>query len=232
MIKAIVFDVDGTLYNETDAKVIAEIKTAQFISEQTKYSMLEVYRAYRLAKAQVIKQNDGYTIRNDRTLWYESTLNSLTITNITPTKASDFYWDIVLQNMEPYLDLSLVIEDLAKNYQLYVLTDEFLDIQLRKLNQLKLTDYFCEIVSSEQIGKTKPNKELFQYMIDVVGLPAENIAMIGDNPKVDVLGANLAGMHSVWLKRGKYHCYLFPDGNKPKIVIDNYLKLHDELKRV
>ncbi len=232
MIEAIIFDVDGTLYNETDAKVKAELLTAQFISEQSKYSMEEVYFAYRQSKAEVINGFTGYSIRNDREKWYHNTLKKLVISNVTAEQASDFYWRVVLDNMEPYPDLNLVIETLAKKYKLYVLTDELFDIQIKKLNRLGLTDYFSEIVSSEIIGKTKPNVQLFDYIIKLIDKSVRNIAMVGDNPIADVKGANLAGIHSVWLKRGKYHYYSYSEDQKPEITIDNYLQLPELLERI
>ncbi len=232
MIEAIIFDVDGTLYNETDAKIKAELLTAQFISEQSKYSMEEVYFAYRQSKAEVINGFTGYSIRNDRKKWYHNTFKKLVISNITAEQASDFYWRVVLDNMETYPDLNLVIKTLAKKYKLYVLTDELFDIQIKKLNRLGLTDYFSEVVSSEIIGKTKPNSQLFDYIIRLIDKPVQNIAMVGDNPIADVKGANLAGVHSVWLKSGKYHYYSYSEDQKPEITIDSYLQLPELLERI
>ncbi len=232
MIEAIIFDVDGTLYNETDAKIKAELLTAQFISEHSQYSRNEVYFAYLKSKAEIIEKYDSYTVRNDRVKWYKNALEKLKISNITPIEASNYYWDIVLDDIEPYLDLTLVIDELAKNYDLYILTDEFLEIQIKKLNRLGLKDYFCEIVSSEINGKTKPDRELFEYMLDLVGKPAKNVAMIGDNPKADMIGANQVGIHSIWLKRGKYHYYSHSNESKAELTIHNYLELVDKLSQI
>ncbi len=232
MIEAVIFDVDGTLYNETDAKNKADLLTAGLISQCSDYSLEEVYFAYRKAKSEVIREFEGYTIRNDRVRWYDNTLKRLRISDITGAEASDFYWRVVLDNIEPYPDLKLVIDGLANKYKLYVLTDEFIDIQRQKLSRLGLRKYFSEVVSSEIIGRTKPNTELFDYMIKLIDKPFKHIAMIGDNPVADIKGANLAGIHSIWLKRGKYHCYTYTPDNKPEIIIDNYLCLPDVLEKL
>ncbi len=232
MIEAIIFDVDGTLYNETDAKNKADLLTADFISQRSDYSMEEVYSAYRQSKSEVIREFEGETIRNDRVRWYQNTLKRLGISTLTSAEVSEYYWRVVLDNIEPYPDLQLVIDSLAKKYKLYVLTDEFLDIQHLKLSRLGLTKFFSEIVSSEIIGRTKPDTDLFDYMIKLIDKPSKHIAMIGDNPMADIKGANLAGLHSVWLKRGKYHCYTYSLDNKPEITIDNYLWLPDVLEKL
>lgn len=36
MIEAIIFDVDGTLYNETDVKMMAELSTIEYLHEHLK----------------------------------------------------------------------------------------------------------------------------------------------------------------------------------------------------
>ncbi len=232
LITTIIFDVDGTLYDETHAKIKAELKTAEWISKQLDYSMEEVYRVFKRSKAIILKEYAGFSERNNRVRWYEKTFEELGISELLASDAKDYYWDVVLGDIEPYFDLKLIIPTLAQNYKLYILTDELLDIQIKKLKRLGLDSYFEKLVSSEVIGKTKPSQELFEYMIDVVGEPADSMVMIGDNPTADIVGANNVSIHSVWLKRGKYSCYSYPSDNQPEITLNNYLELLDKLKDI
>ena len=50
MIKAVVFDVDGTLYDETYPKVKAELLTAEFISDKSCVNVEDVYNTFREVK--------------------------------------------------------------------------------------------------------------------------------------------------------------------------------------
>ncbi|AAF11518.1 YqeG family HAD IIIA-type phosphatase [Deinococcus radiodurans] len=43
----------------------------------------------------------------------------------------------------------------------------------------------------------KPNPRAFRRALEVLGLPAPQVAMVGDQLFTDVLGGNLAGMHTV-----------------------------------
>ena len=232
LINTIVFDVDGTLYDETHAKIKAELLTAEFISNKSDVSMEIVYKIFRNAKDNVTKDFDGRPERNDRKKWYKETLQRLCAVNVTEIEACEYYWNIVFDNIEPYIDLISVLPGLSQKYKLFVLTDEFLDIQKIKLNRLGLDGYFIEVISSNQIGENKPSKSLFNYILNIIGESSSNVIMVGDNPSADIKGANLVGMHTAWLKRGKYYYYSHNNDEKPEIIIHNYLELDNQIRNL
>lgn len=232
MIKSIVFDVDGTLYDETHAKVKAELLTANYISEISNIDTDIVYNTFRSAKSNIIKTNTGTPNANNRLLWYEETLKRLNITNMSIVNLSNLYWDVIVKNIEPFFDLIFVLPELSKNYKLYILTDELLDIQNRKIDSLGLRSYFPVIFSSQQIGENKPSKKLFKYVIDSIGFNPNEILYIGDNPKADIKGGKQVGMHTAWLKRGKFFFYNSREDEQAEIVFTNYIQLVKEINQI
>lgn len=65
-----------------------------------------------------------------------------------------------------------------------------------------LSDYFDARAISETVGVQKPDSRMFQTAMDALGLDErdkENIYMIGNNIKKDIVGANQFGLHSVLL---------------------------------
>lgn len=230
MINTIIFDVDGTLYDETHAKVKAELLTAEFISSRSNVGLDIVYGTYREVKAQITSAFDGVPERNDRRKWYGETLQGIGVTNITKEEASEFYWQIIYDNIEPYFDLIYVMPKLAKQYNLFILTDELLEIQKEKINHLGLEDCFVEVISSEQIGETKPSQKLFNYALNIIGELPSDVIIVGDNLSADIKGGISVGMHTAWLKRGKYWYYSQSNYEKPDIIIDNYIQLDNKIK--
>jgi HAD superfamily hydrolase (TIGR01549 family) len=87
------------------------------------------------------------------------------------------------------------------------------------------------IASSAGWGVEKPAAVFFQRIVDEVGLPAAEIAYVGDRLDNDVLPARAAGMFSVFLRRGPWgfiHA-LRPEAALADIRIDTLLQLSQAL---
>lgn len=54
------------------------------------------------------------------------------------------------------------------------------------------------VLVSDDIGARKPAVAAFDALRDVLALPAERIWYVGDDPKVDIVGALSSGMRAVW----------------------------------
>ena len=82
-------------------------------------------------------------------------------------------------------------------YELHVITNGFKEIQAIKLENCSLRDYFDIIVCSEEVGKNKPAPEVFHHSMELAGAQPHESVMIGDDLKVDVFGAERAGMMGI-----------------------------------
>ena len=90
------------------------------------------------------------------------------------------------------------------------------------------------VASSESWGVHKPAPEFFAYVVAAAGVPAEEIAYVGDRLDNDVLPAREAGMVSVFLRRGPWG---FVHANRPeaaaaRIRIDSLAELPAALRDV
>jgi putative hydrolase of the HAD superfamily len=73
------------------------------------------------------------------------------------------------------------------------------------LERLQLDTLLEVIVTSQEVGFTKPHREIFEAAILNAGIKAEEALFIGDQYKIDVLGAINAGMSAVLLDRSDYY---------------------------
>ncbi len=67
----------------------------------------------------------------------------------------------------------------------------------------RLGGYFDPVVISAEVGFRKPDRRIYEVLLQAWGLPPQNLVMIGDRLEQDILGAQIAGMHQIWLTTEK-----------------------------
>ncbi|WKA54267.1 HAD family hydrolase [Planococcus shixiaomingii] len=101
-----------------------------------------------------------------------------------------------------YEETYRVLDRLKSRYQLLLLTNGSPTLQNTKLEITpEITPYFDHIVISGAFGKGKPDPEIFRYALSKFELAAEEVLMVGDNLLTDIIGAEQAGIRSVWVNR-------------------------------
>lgn len=91
-----------------------------------------------------------------------------------------------------------ILKYLQDKYPLHIITNGFEEVQFTKLKNSKLDGYFQHVITSEDAGSKKPDPGIFNYALDKAGARAEESLMIGDDPEVDVMGAQSAGMDGIY----------------------------------
>lgn len=112
----------------------------------------------------------------------------------------------------------------AAGMTLFVGTNGVKKTQLERLNGSGLNKYFDEYFISEDIGYSKPNRKFFTPMFQrIPDLTTENTIMVGDRLQSDILGANRAGLQSIWFNPNKNINEL---DFQPTYTVDNYQQLY------
>ena len=57
------------------------------------------------------------------------------------------------------------------------------------------------VLPSDISGISKPNPVGYKLILEKLDRPVEETAFIGDNPKTDILGANLLGITTIRIRR-------------------------------
>ena len=70
---------------------------------------------------------------------------------------------------------------------------------LQLVDKFELDPYFEFVLTSAGCGYRKPHQKIFQLALEKVNARAEEVAMVGDTLKADILGANKSGMYSIWI---------------------------------
>lgn len=73
------------------------------------------------------------------------------------------------------------------------------EFQRPKIKRFELAQYFDYILVEGEFGAGKPDVSVFVHALDKLGVTPDNAWMVGDDLKRDILGANEAGIFSVWV---------------------------------
>lgn len=69
------------------------------------------------------------------------------------------------------------------------------------LERIGLAHHFEQRISARDVGVMKPDAAIFAHLCASLDLAPAQIAHVGDDPEMDVLGARQAGLFAVWLNR-------------------------------
>ena len=111
---------------------------------------------------------------------------------------------------------------LHQKYPMAIITNGFPEAQRPKMKASGLDAFFPHVVMSETIGYRKPDLQIFEYAMGLLGAKPHSSVMIGDNPKTDVRGAEAAGMKAIFYN---------PTGNR-KSITEWEIQSLNELMRI
>jgi len=99
-----------------------------------------------------------------------------------------------------------ILEYLRPGYQMHIISNGFDDVQYRKMKASNIYHYFDKIVTSDNSGHRKPQKEIFEYALDQAGASRSESIFIGDNLDTDIKGAQNAKIDHIYFNpEGKNH---------------------------
>ncbi len=115
-------------------------------------------------------------------------------------------------------DVLPVLEALATSHRHAVLSNSSLTVQERKLRVLGVHDRFEAILCAAELGVSKPQAAAFLAACEALSLPPQQVAYVGDHPEIDGRGAAEAGLLSVWIDRGDWRATVDPPSGPHRIM--------------
>jgi putative hydrolase of the HAD superfamily len=126
--------------------------------------------------------------------------------------------------IEPFDAAAETLARLSRELTLGVITNGPTEIQSRKFRALRFESHFKPelFITSEIAGCYKPEAAIFHHALAAAGFDAHEAVLIGDQPAIDVEGAQRAGMRGVWFNpEGKPA----PDGISPDATVRSFAEL-------
>lgn len=123
-----------------------------------------------------------------------------------------------------------ILDELKGKYKLVLLTNGSPSLQKTKLAITpELVPYFDHIIISGEFGKGKPDAAIFEYVLKVASITADEGIMVGDNLMTDILGSSRIDMKNVWINRENKEPSQMV---KPNYEIDDLRKLQSLVESI
>jgi len=192
--KAIIFDLDNTLYDAEQYYLGAFREIAEYLS-----------KSYNLPKQEIYKRLVNFW--REKTSMYshlfDNLLDFFNLGNELENVIKLF--NIYDGELKPYSDVISTLKELKKrNYKLGIITDGNVGRQKRKIKSLGVVDFFDAIVFTKELDNPKPSEIPFQEAINKLKITPQRSFYVGDNPLIDFEGAKKIGMSTIRLLRGEF----------------------------
>ncbi len=202
-IKAILFDMDGTLIKHTwQYSQITDTLFKKFSDALSPLSCEEFFNVFWLKNADMWNMMldgaiDGETAQ---VYSYTNTLRALNKDPALGAKMSDYWLHLVLEEAVPFDETPLVLQRARARFSTGIVTNGLSITQQAKIKKYALAEKVDFYLISEEVGFHKPDARIFKRALQEAGniLP-EQAVFVGDNLDADICGALNAGLKPVFL---------------------------------
>ena len=200
--KHLFFDLDRTLWDfETNSETALKKLYADLNLEKHLRSFNSFHTTY--------KKINGV-------LWYKYGLGEINKSELRIKRFDDTLKEFGIHNIElanalgegyiktsPYQTklFPKAIETLSalqkEGFALHIITNGFKEVQYTKLEKSGIINFFNIILCSEEVGKNKPARIVFEQALQRARAKPNECIMIGDDYEADIKGAQNAGIQGI-----------------------------------
>ena len=197
-IRAITMDLDDTLWAIEPVIIRAEGKLWSWLGEHFP-RITETFspeESYELREQVMQKHRDqSHDFRFLRKTVLEHMAQSVGYSCDLVDDAFDVF-DRARNDVEIFPDVLPALEALCVHFSLVAVTNGNADLE-----RIGIQHLFHDVVTAVDVGAAKPAPSIFLEAVDRAGVGAEETLHVGDNPEIDIAGAQAAGLRTAWINR-------------------------------
>jgi putative hydrolase of the HAD superfamily len=197
-LRAILFDMDNTLFDFVAVKRIACREILSYLGKGDKSLKIDPEELFRYFLRGTYGFEDYENIRDymqERKLFTEQAYRN----------CCETYDREKLQNLKLYPGVKNTLEELKKlGLRLAVITDADRYHAHARLTRVGLLNSFDLLVSADMIGTKKPDPAHFLFALDALGIKPEESLVVGDSIKRDIVPAHRLGLKTAYAFYGDW----------------------------
>jgi len=227
-VKAVLFDLDGTLVDTTKSQSLANTYVAKIL-----FNFLSS-RNVHISQRRLIKAIEKLALEMDlkllynRDLWWGEILKKMNLKELIPSefarKLTLGYWSKYTKGMVEYVDALPTLKYLKeKGYKLALVTDTdgTPGIKAKRISRSNIPRLFdVVVIAGEETNEVKPDPSGYMLALRKLQIKPPEALYVGDKPFTDIKGAKALGIITVLIHRKPWKEYVEPD-----LTIDNLIQL-------
>lgn len=199
MIKAVLIDIDDTIFDFEKCSKISFLKTLEKFNLKFK------------------EEDFSYFNKVNDILWTKQKLGEINIKEVFIKRdylmvkyfnldiEKGLFNDLFVKFLYDEIEMVDGIEDLllylSDKYKIFTASNGIYKMQENRLKKSNLDKYFDKIFVSDKIGFEKPDKKFFQKIMDLTKFSNDDLIMIGDSIKSDIIGAKNSKIKSIYFNK-------------------------------
>lgn len=217
MIKALIFDLDDTLFPERQFVLSGFRAVSRWLSEN--YALDGGFETFEVLFLQGFRGN----------------IFDLAMKKLGLAPRSDMIKNMVdvYRNHKPeislYEDAAWAVEYFGRHKMTGIITDGYLHTQRNKVAALNIEKHLDTVIFSDELGRDcwKPSQVPYLKAMEVLGCSGEECVYVGDNPSKDFISAKSLGWSTVQICRphGEYRSVPVSSGQQADFNIETLFDL-------
>jgi 2-haloalkanoic acid dehalogenase type II len=213
-IRAVCFDLDDTFWQVKPVLVRAEARVAEFIA--THHPALAPHlTADTVSETRSVLTSAHPARAHDMTWLRTEALRRIAARHGHDPAIGDAAFEVFIaarNEVELFEDVRPALVALGARFRLGTFSNGNAD-----LRRIGLHEHFVSVLNAESVGHAKPRPEAFFAAAAALGVAPPEMLYVGDNPRLDVVGAREAGCRAAWVNRDGQP---WPEGLRPSADLE------------